>query len=56
MVDDFGAGIGAETLFPGGDEGGVGDDLAGRINGADVFENCIGDGIFGSIGHRLINA
>jgi len=55
-MDDFGAGLGAEGTFPGGNKGGLGNDLAGGVDGTDVFEDIVGDGVKGSVGHKIINA
>lgn len=56
MVDNFGARLSLEALFPGRDEWSMGDDLAGRVDHADVFENRIGNLILGIVGHEVINA
>lgn len=55
-MDDFGSGLGLEALLPGGDEGGTRDDLAGRVDGTDVFENSVCYLVFGSVGHVNITA
>lgn len=56
MMDDLGAGISLEAAFPGGDEGGVCNDLARRVDRAYVSQDFVGDRIFGSVGHSLITA
>lgn len=56
MVDNLGERFGLEAAFPGGDEGSRGDDLARRVDCADVFEDTVGDRINGLVGHKIINA
>jgi hypothetical protein len=56
VVNDFVAGFGLEASFPGRDEGGAGNDFAGRVDGAHIFENIIGYRVFRDIGHKVINA
>lgn len=34
----------------------MGDDLAGGVDGADIFEDIISDSVFGSVGHMCITA
>ena len=55
-MDNLGTSFGSKTFFPGRDERGVGDDFTSGIDRADIFEDIIGDLIFGNVGHRSINA
>ena len=55
-MNDLGPGICLKAFLPGWDEGGVGDDFAGRIDGSDVFENIVGNAVFRRVGHEVINA
>ena len=56
MVDDSGSCVTAETSFPGWDEGSCVDDFTRGVDFADVFEDIIGDLVFGFICHEVINA
>lgn len=56
VMDDFSPGLGLEAALPGRNERGVGDDLAGGIDRADVFENTVRNLIFRTVGHVFITA
>lgn len=47
MMDDLDPSLTAEALLPGWDEGSGGDDLTGGVDTADVFEDLVGDRVFG---------
>lgn len=55
-MDDFGAGLRAKAAFPGWNKGGSRDHFAGGVDDADVFEDRVGDCVFGGVGHSVINA
>lgn len=56
MVDDLGARLCLEATFPSGDEGGVGDNFAGGVDGADVCEDFVGYVVGGVVRHVCITA
>lgn len=56
MMDDSSSSVGAEAAFPGWDEGGGSDNLAGSINLADTCEDATGDLELRGVGHNPITA
>lgn len=55
-MNNFGACLNLETALPSRDEGSMSDDFARGIDGTDVSEDWIGNCIFWSVSHSVINA